>query len=243
MEKLVAFLVIITLNCVYSFSSLSIKPQNSLFPPCSKFLSSNKATCYRLAKFARSKLLRDSSPLLSLKAVIDFDDIEHVVLRGGDGKSNMPDNWSLSGVYACFDRQGVMQYVAMSRKVASSIEAHLQVVGPDCHSAKAVVWDKPTKAELEDTARAWIEKCVATTGDAPPGNTPDVQIWRMKPSEARRAKQNLQFQPGSKAEDAEGQIRSIVGAHPVVLFMKGTRQAPQASASQHQLPPPPRRAV
>jgi hypothetical protein len=162
-----------------------------------------------------------------LTAVVDVDEIEPVILRGIDGKSNMPDNWSQSGVYACFNKEGVMQYVAMSRKVASSVEAHLQVVGADCHSAKAVVWDKPTKAELENTARAWIEKCVLTTGDAPPGNTPDVQIWRMKPSEARRAKQNLQFEAGATVEDAERQIRKIIDSYRVVLFMKGTRQAPQ----------------
>jgi hypothetical protein len=181
----------------------------------------------------RAKSCYQKSSSLSLRAIIDYDDIEHVILRGKDGKNNMPDNWVQSGVYACFDKMGVMQYVAMSRKVAASIEAHMQVVGPDCHTAKAVVWEKPTKADLESTARGWIEKCVHITGDAPPGNTPDVAIWRMKPSDLIRAKSNLQFESGATAADAEAQIRKIIDANRVVLFMKGTHQAPQVPAVSH----------
>jgi hypothetical protein len=207
-----------TLNPALHFREYALRGKCSLPPAKLDIFSPGKF--FPASTFRRYKLA-------SLKAVVDFDDIDHVILRGSDGKSNMPENWSQSGVYACFNKNGEMQYVAMSRRVAASIDAHMQVVGPDCHSAKAVVWDKPAKSDLENTARAWIEKNVVKTGDAPPGNTPDVQIWRMKPSEARRAKQNIQFESGSSAGDAEKQIRKAVESNRVVLFMKGTRQAPQ----------------
>ena len=206
--------------------NLALMPGKNEVRTCWNGLSANRFAHVRGVDLQPSRFRRHT--LASLNAVVDFDDVDHVVLRGSDGKSNMPDNWSQSGVYACFNKNGEMQYVAMSRRVAASIEAHMQVVGPDCYSAKAVVWEKPTKSDLENTARSWIEKCVVKTGDAPPGNTPDVQIWRMKPSEARRAKQNLQFDSGSFPEDAEAQIRKIIETYRIVLFMKGTRQAPQA---------------
>ena len=125
-----------------------------------------------------------------------------------------------------------MQYVAMSRKVAVSIENHLQLLGPDdLHTCKAVTWDKPSKQDLEGTATAWIQYCIDLTGGAPPGNTREGEIWRAKAADVRRAKPNIQFAEDLAAKNdtalAVAEIKRLVAAHTVVLFIKGTRQAPQ----------------
>jgi hypothetical protein len=46
---------------------------------------------------------------------------------------------------------------------------------------------------LEGTAKAVIEYCMQTTGAPPPGNTKEVEIWRQKLADVRRAKENIQF--------------------------------------------------
>jgi hypothetical protein len=72
-------------------------------------------------------------------------------------------------------QEGEMQYVAMSRKVAVSVDNHLQLIGEDdFHTCKAVTWDKPSKEDLEGTATKWIQYCIDLTGGAPPGNTREV---------------------------------------------------------------------
>jgi len=47
--------------------------------------------------------------------------------------------------------------------------------------------------DLEGTAKAVIEYCMQTTGAPPPGNTKEVEIWRQKLADVRRAKENIQF--------------------------------------------------
>jgi len=48
--------------------------------------------------------------------------------------------WASTCVRASL-QEGTMQYVAMSRKVAVSIENHLQLLGDeDFHTCKAVTW-------------------------------------------------------------------------------------------------------
>jgi hypothetical protein len=54
-----------------------------------------------------------------------------------------------------------------------------------------------------------------------------VDIWRAKASDVRRSKANIQFDPAITADKAKEEIVRIVKLHSVVLFIKGTRQAPQ----------------
>jgi hypothetical protein len=54
-----------------------------------------------------------------------------------------------------------------------------------------------------------------------------VDIWRAKASDVRRAKANVQFDPDITADKAKEEIVRLVKQHSVLLFIKGTRQAPQ----------------
>ena len=54
-----------------------------------------------------------------------------------------------------------------------------------------------------------------------------VDIWRAKASDVRRSKANIQFDPIITADKAKEEIVRLVKLHSVVLFIKGTRQAPQ----------------
>jgi len=174
----------------------------------------------------------------SLKAsessVYDDPSIESCELQTADGPmASFPEEWLQAGVYACFNKQGEMQYVAMSRKVAISIANHLQILPPDeCHSVKLKLWEAPTKQDLEGTARAWIEACIDKTGGAPPGNTKEVESWRKKVSEMMRAKPNVEFSKGATEEGAVDEIKKLIGTYPVVLFVKGSRQAPQCGFTE-----------
>jgi hypothetical protein len=56
-------------------------------------------------------------------------------------------------------------------------------------------------ADLEGTAKAVIEYCMQTTGAPPPGNTKEVEIWRQKIADVRRAKDNIQFNAGVTVRD------------------------------------------
>ena len=126
-------------------------------------------------RYKTAESSRQRSLLFSLRAITDYDDIPSVIVGGDGAVSCLPEKWSQSGVYACFNKAGDLQYVAMSRKVSSSIEGHmqvtlhtlidfrlpfihltccngcwhLQVVGPEFHSVKAIVWPKPSKSDLE----------------------------------------------------------------------------------------------
>jgi len=100
-----------------------------------------------------------------------LDEVPHVTLQAASGQpiTTLPPDWDKAGVYACFDRDGYFMFVGMSRKVGVSINNHLQVLGADqCYAAKVQVWDKPTKDDLEGTAKAWIQECIDVTGAPPP---------------------------------------------------------------------------
>jgi len=156
-------------------------------------------------------------------------DIPAIKMHTADGPVMcLPEEWNKSGVYCCYDKEGAIQYVAMSRKVQVSIENHLQLIGEDQFAVcKARTWDKPSKEDLESTATQWIQYCIDLTGGAPPGNTREVDIWRAKAADLRRGKANVEFATGVGEDKAENEITRLIALHPVLLFIKGTRQSPQ----------------
>jgi monothiol glutaredoxin len=84
------------------------------------------------------------------------------------------------------------------------------------------------EAPLGNVAQNWL---VAHTQDgpgAPFGNTAEGAQWREK-EEVKGG--DISFRDGAKAENAEIEIKRILRTHKVVLFMKGTRDAPRCGFS------------
>lgn len=115
---------------------------------------------------------------------------------------------------------------------------HRRVWGAD-HPAvtavRAALVDVPDRVALEGTAKAWLAAAVAAspTKAPPPGNDPadGASRWRARPPDVTRTKPNLTLPAGTTAETAVDAVAAVVAAHPVVLFLKGTRADPACGFS------------
>ena len=138
------------------------------------------------------------------------------------------------GVYAVYDISNTLQYVGISRKVAVSIQTHVESLGPEMvASVKFDVMPGAGKEELTDAWKKWIEGAVEETGNIPPGNVPGETMWTQR--KRRMAKPEIKLTPGKGIEDLtcsiDDLIDQVVKTNRVVAFVKGTRFEPACGFS------------
>jgi hypothetical protein len=78
------------------------------------------------------------------------------------------------GVYAIFDAEKSLQYVGISRDIASSLKLHLVRVPTQCHWLKFTTVTKPSRTVLSEMQAAWL-------GDL----AVDAELWE-QPLDCRR---------------------------------------------------------
>lgn len=139
------------------------------------------------------------------------------------------------GIYAVYDAERKLQYVGMSRKVATSIANHVADL-PELADAVAVV---PVEdASREGLTAAWtktVQAAVSATGEVPPGNAKGVKTWTQR---RNATKPEVRLTPGKGLGDLsvplEDILQQVVDQNRVVAFVKGTRSAPECGFS-HQV--------
>jgi len=78
------------------------------------------------------------------------------------------------GVYAIFDRDLILQYVGISRDIATSLRLHI-VRAPDlCYWVKVTTVEKPSRTFLSEIQTAWLA-----------GQTVDAELWE-QPLDCRK---------------------------------------------------------
>lgn len=135
------------------------------------------------------------------------------------------------GVYAVYDKQGTLQYIGLSRKVAASVATHAQTVPELTHEVKAASLPIASKELLTAAWKAWLQEAVSATGTVPPGNAQGNTSFAAR----ARAKPEIKLTPGKGAQDVtvpmSQLIDAVVKSNKVVAFIKGTRTQPQCGFS------------
>mmetsp|Transcript_11199 Transcript_11199/g.33595 ORF Transcript_11199/g.33595 Transcript_11199/m.33595 type:complete len:325 (+) Transcript_11199:332-1306(+) len=154
-------------------------------------------------------------------------------VKGEGGRTNEFPN--TPGVYIVYDKEDVIQYVGMSRKVGVSVGNHLVDLPDKVHSVAVVPVSDGSKAALTEAWQQTVQAAVTATGKVPPGNAKGEKSWT-----TRRAvkKAEIRLTPGKGIEDLtvplEEIIQQVVDQNRVVAFVKGTRTAPECGFS-HQV--------
>ena len=86
----------------------------------------------------------------------------------------LPDLEGKIGVYAIFDADKCLQYVGISRDIASSLKLHIVRVPSQCHWLKFTTVAKPSRTVLGEMQEAWLD-----------GLTVDINLWE-QPLDCRR---------------------------------------------------------
>eukprot|EP00242_Pyramimonas_sp_CCMP2087_P013643 CAMPEP_0198199962 /NCGR_PEP_ID=MMETSP1445-20131203/3056_1 /TAXON_ID=36898 /ORGANISM="Pyramimonas sp., Strain CCMP2087" /LENGTH=319 /DNA_ID=CAMNT_0043869879 /DNA_START=36 /DNA_END=995 /DNA_ORIENTATION=+ len=157
-------------------------------------------------------------PLLSLQdtAVLPEDAIKQI--------QDVP------GVYAVYDEKETVQYLGISRKVASSVVAHLEDLPELTFALRTLALPGGNKAELQGAWKAWMQECISTTGRVPPGNEPGERQWITR--KKKPAKPEIELTDGTDSQhDMDALLKEAVANHPIVLFIKGSRTNPECSFS------------
>ncbi|CAN6469905.1 unnamed protein product [Victoria cruziana] len=142
---------------------------------------------------------------------------------------------SLPGVYAVYDNENTLQFIGISRNIAASVSTHLETVRHLCSFVKVGTLEDPDRSTLVDTWKSWMEEHIAETGKVPPGNESGNNTWVRQPA---KAKPDLRLTPGRGKEltvPLEELIDKLVKEMEVVVFIKGSRNAPQCGFSQRVL--------
>ncbi|XP_042388846.1 monothiol glutaredoxin-S12, chloroplastic-like [Zingiber officinale] len=161
-----------------------------------------------------------------------LSEAELVVVPKGPGEldGKFP---SGAGVYGIYDTDGELQFVGISRNVASSIASHSKFVPDLCHSVKIGLIDEsePDRNVLTSAWKSWLEEHIAASGKVPPGNQSGNNTWVRRPQK----KPDLRLTPGRNVQltvPLEQLIDLLVKEKKVVAFIKGSRSAPLCGFSQ-----------
>ncbi|KAJ3680869.1 hypothetical protein LUZ60_015358 [Juncus effusus] len=136
-----------------------------------------------------------------------------------------------AGIYGVFDSNGDLQFVGVTRNIASAVSKHRKSVPTElCSSIKIGVLDTaaPNREALTSAWKSWIEEHISTNGKPPPGNLPGNYTFVGAPPD-------LRLTPGRHVTltvPLEQLIDKLVKEHKVVAFIKGSRRAPQCGFSQ-----------
>lgn len=77
------------------------------------------------------------------------------------------------GVYAIFDAEKTLQFVAYSRDIYTSLKQHLVRQPQACYWLKVKTIDRPSRSILAEMQQAWIEE----NGTIPLGNSLEQGKW------------------------------------------------------------------
>lgn len=166
------------------------------------------------------------------EGVPDFGQVERIpVIEDGSISSKIPMS---PGVYAVYDEDGTLQYVGISRKVAVSVQTHVEAL-PEltCSVKLAQLPESFGKEDLTEAWKVWIQQAVEETGSIPPGNAPGEKKWQQR--RRRMVKPEIKLTPGKGLDDLtcslEELIDQVVKDNKVVAFVKGTRYEPACGFS------------
>ncbi|KAJ7548282.1 hypothetical protein O6H91_07G005700 [Diphasiastrum complanatum] len=164
-----------------------------------------------------------------------LSEVEPLVLLGDDAISLLTSLPPSPGVYAVYDKVGDLQFLGLSRRVSSSIQAHAQDLPQLVGSVKINVVDAPDRNVLTEAWKQWMEEHLESTGKVPPGNAAGDTTWtkRKKP-----LKPDLKLTPGPHVQltvSLEQLIDKVVKEFKVVAFIKGSRTSPQCRFSHRVL--------
>lgn len=179
-------------------------------------------------------ITRKTSRLNTIVASATLGESDKVAVLTADQQQISADITLEPGVYAVYDKDDSLQYIGISRKVAVSIQTHVEALGPDMvSSVKVGELPGAGKEELTEAWKAWIESAVEETGAIPPGNAPGEKMWQQR--RRRMAKPEIKLTPGKGVEDLtcslDDLIDQVVKTNRVVAFVKGTRYEPACGFS------------
>lgn len=170
----------------------------------------------------------DGSPVTTTAAAPTLASLTAVPVANA---STLP---ATAAVYAVLDAAGAVQYVGMSRRLATTVAGHAKDVAEKAAAVKYAPFPTATRDELTAAWRAWVQEVVETTGGAPPGNLPDGQAaWA--PKRAAPPPPEIRLTSGKGLADLtvglDVLIQAVVDDNPVVAFIKGTRREPKCGFS------------
>ena len=84
------------------------------------------------------------------------------------------------GVYAIYDRAGMLQLIDYSRDISFGLLQHLVRQPEKCYGIKAHAIERPSRTVLETIRQAWL----AEQDTIPAGNGADADLWQ-KPIDVR----------------------------------------------------------
>mmetsp|Transcript_19839 Transcript_19839/g.64526 ORF Transcript_19839/g.64526 Transcript_19839/m.64526 type:complete len:271 (-) Transcript_19839:78-890(-) len=139
-----------------------------------------------------------------------------------------------AGIYAIYNSDDELQFIGISRKVATSIKHHL-VDYPELVASVKTLKVEGAKAALTEAWTAWMQEAADTSG-IPPGNQQGNTTFT---SRRPAGKPEIKLTAGKGLDDVsvplEELIDRVVQENRVVAFIKGTRVAPECGFSQHVL--------
>ncbi|KAH6777878.1 CAX-interacting protein 2 [Perilla frutescens var. hirtella] len=182
----------------------------------------------------RSTSLNHRSPAkhrrfgLVVSALKKLSETESVTVSS-DSDGKFPSD---AGVYAIYDSSGDLQFVGITRNLASSVIAHKNSLPELCCSVKVAVVEDPDKTALTEAWKTWLQEHISATGKVPPGNESGNSTWVKR---APRKKSDLRLTPGRHVQltvPLDDLIDRLVKENKVVAFIKGSRSAPMCGFSQ-----------
>jgi monothiol glutaredoxin len=149
----------------------------------------------------------------------------------------LPAHWARPGVYGVYGADGVLRYVAAVRDVRDAVEVHRTVIADEarCSAVRMMTVEAVDDAPLGDLAYNWLVAHTQEGPGAPEGNLMESgEEWRVEVAAEERGGEAVCFrkESGAEAEDVEAEIKRLLRAHKVLLFMKGTRTAPRCGFSE-----------
>eukprot|EP00899_Mesostigma_viride_P021586 jgi/Mesvir1/29429/Mv23011-RA.1 len=146
-----------------------------------------------------------------------------------------PSSWKippLPGIYAIYNDKKELQYIGLSRKLSSSIQAHAEDVPDQCIYVKAVPVQVATRTGLQDAWKVWVQQHLDAAGDVPPGNVSGNKTWTERKPKATKA--DIRLTPGNNKQltvSMDQLLDKLVKDIKVLAFIKGSRTAPQCGFS------------
>lgn len=140
---------------------------------------------------------------------------------------HFPPHWSFPGVYGIYSAEDRLQYVAAVRNISEAIAVHLEFIkdADRLFAVRMLTVPEVDAAPLGEVARNWV-MTHTEYDDVPPGNGDAAPEWRVEPFSP-----DVLLRVGGDV-DIEGEIRRVLRRYRVVLFMKGTRDAPRCGFSE-----------
>ena len=142
-----------------------------------------------------------------------------------------------AGVYYVYAKDGGLQFIGLSRRVAGTLKAHAAQFGPGAVWSAAVVAapDGATQDALQELWKAEMLAHIQRGNQPPPGNGRGAGSWGRALKVPKRAALQLRRQAGELGLPADAPTASLIEAtvkrKPVVAFIKGTRAEPECGFS------------